>query len=70
MPISKLRGTPSANRIITEAGIPQTATVTHEGGIQEQLGLEIWLQEGLEGRIIDEALDKTSRAIDTVLRKR
>jgi len=71
-PLADISATPNLNRTITEAGVPQDAIVTHEGGmdIQERLGLEVWLQEGLEGRIIDEALNKTSRAIDTVLRKR
>ena len=71
-PLADISATPNLSRTITDAGIQQGATITHEGGmsVQEQLGLEIWLQEGLEGRIIGRALDETTSVFDAVLRKR
>ena len=72
MPISKLRGTPNVSRTIVEAGVPQDATITHEGGVdvREQLGLEIWLQEGLEGRIIDRTLGEAAKVFNATLGRR
>jgi len=71
-PLADISATPNLNRSITEAGIPQDATITHEGGmsIQEQLGLEIWLQDGLEGRIIDQTLGEAARIFNATLGRR
>ena len=71
-PLADVSSTRNLNRTITEAGIPQDTTVTHEGGmnIQEQLGLEIWLQEGLEGRIIDRTLGEAAKAFNVMLGRR
>ena len=38
--------------------------------IQEQLGLEIWLQDGLEGRIIDQTLGEAARIFNATLGRR